>query len=383
MKTEKSMGKFMVLLSLLFVFSMSPAQDGENLITKSKTITKVFDKESVRDLFVTNSTGDINISRGLSKQLEIVIKIEVTGWQDEDVEIFLEKLVPDISLEGNEEQGFQVLSLFNFKMNKKCACPGEKKVYNPWFGKKAEVKSYRVDYEIKIPETLNSIQLLNAYGNISLPSYTGKLIINLRNGNLKTGNLDLASCECPGITVRYGKVNMGKVNNGILKFNSCEHVKIEALQNSELNSSFSNVRLGYASGVDLQSKSDDVVIQRIDSLFGRGQFTTLSVEELGSYLKFDNRSGEISVKKIESDFSSIVLNGTFNNYHLNVSELSYLFSASLASTELSCPEAVCSKSFREKARNSSITFNKKVGLQPGQSQIKLSCTTCTIALIAD
>jgi hypothetical protein len=100
-------------------------------------------------------------------------------------------------------------------------------------------------------------------------------------------------------------------------------------------------------------------------------------------LKFDNRSGEICSKKIEPDFSGIVLNGTFNNYNLNVSELSYLFSASLASTELSCPEAVCSKSFQEKALNSSITFNKKVGLHPRQSQIKLNCTTCTIALIAD
>ena len=360
MKTEKKLFKITTLLSLLFVLSIGQAQDGENLITKSKVIKKVFDKENITGLFVTNITGDINVSKGSSKQLEMIISVKVTGWEEEDVELFLEKLIPEVRLDGNEEYGFQLMSLFNFKMNKNCGCPEEKKVYRRWFGKNAEAKSYRVDYEIKIPETIDYVQLHNAYGNISLPSYSGKLYINLRNGNLKTGNLDLVSCECPGINVRYGNANLGKVRNGILNFNSSDHVKILAVQNSILNSSFSNIRLGLASGLNLQSKSDDIVIQHIDSLFGQGQFTTLTIEELVSYLKFDNQSGEINVKTIKPDFAEIILNGTYNNYNLNVSELSFVLSAKLESTELRCSENICSKSFQSEAMSSGVTFNKKI-----------------------
>ena len=382
MKKEKSLCKYFMIAFALFLFSPAYAQEQENLITKTKTIEKVFNDSNISALFVINSFGDINISTWKSNRLEMTIEVEVSGWEEEDVDLFLEKLLPEPYSSGDVE-GVTVISVYNFKLNKNCCCPDEKKVYRPLFGKKAEVKSYRINYDIKIPETVDFVNLGNTYGNISIPSFKGKLIVNVRNGDLKTGNLDLVSCECPGIKVRYGRVNLGEVNNGILNFYSCELVKIAALNDSKLTSSFSNVQLGRASGVSLQSKSDDYLIDNLDSLSGKGQFTTLSIEKLGQYLNFNNRSGEIIVNKINPDFKSIVLDGQYNHYSLDLSGLEYLFSAKLESTELNCIESICSKSFQNEAMSSSITFNKKIGSGESLSRISLNCSKCNIDLKTD
>jgi hypothetical protein len=382
MKKEESLCKYFMIVFVLFLFSPAYAQEQENLITKTKTIEKVFDNSNISGLFVINSFGNINISTWKSNRLEMTIEVEVSGWEEEDVDLFLEKLLPEPYSSGDVE-GVTVMSVYNFKLNKNCYCPDEKKVYRPWFGKKAEVKSYRINYDIKIPETVDFVNLGNTYGNVSIPSFKGKLIVDVRNGDLKTGNLDLVSCECPGIKVRYGRVNLGEVNNGILNFYSCELVKISALNDSKLTSSFSNVQLGRASGVSLQSKSDDYLIDHLDSLSGKGQFTTLSIEKLGQYLNFNNRSGEIIVSKINPDFKSIVLDGQYNHYSLDLSGLEYLFSAKLESTELNCTESICSKSFKNEAMSSSITFNKKIGSGESLSRISLNCSKCNIDLKTD
>jgi len=382
MKTEKSLCRIITLAFVLLLSYTAVAQEQENLITKTKSIVKVFNESNISALFVINSFGDINVSTWKSNQLKMTISIEVSGWETEDVDLFLEKLLPE-PYSSADVEGVTVMSVYNFKLNKNCCCPDEKKVYRPWFGKKAEVKSYRINYDIKIPETVDFVNLGNTYGNISLPSFKGKLIVDLRNGDLKTGNLDLVSCECPGIKVRYGRVNLGEVNNGILNFYSCELVKIAALNDSKLTSSFSNVQLDWASGIKLQSKSDDYLIDNLDSLSGSGQFTTLTINKLGHFLQFNNRSGEILINSIDQGFKSIELDGQYNHYSLELSGLEYLFSAKLESTELKCSESICSKSFQNEAMSSSIIFNKKIGSGESLSRISLNCSKCNIDLKTD
>jgi hypothetical protein len=382
MKTRITIFKFALLFALLFTSVISISQEGVKLITKKKTIVKTFDTGEVKSLMIDNRFGDINISKWKSNAIELQITIEVIGWEEDDVILFLEKIIPlPEATEG--EEGSTIVSTYNSKFIRGCGCLSEKQVYRRWFEKNITVKNYRIDYEIKIPENMSSIVLINSYGNISIPSFSGHLKINLRNGNLRTGNLDLTRLNYYDISVYYGKVNLGEVTNGSLMFYSCDLVKIGALCNSKINSSFSNFRLGYTSGVGLKSKSDDYLIESVDSLGGTGQFTTISINNFGSYLKFNNRSGEITIKKIKPNFNSILLEGYYNHYALPVAELNYLLSAEFESTELNCPENIISRSFQDKAMNSRITFNKKIGSKVGYSRITLKCSKCNIDLLSD
>jgi len=247
MRTINSVFKCVLFIGSVFLFINAFAQQGEeNIITKTKTIEKVFDKGTINDLYILNSLGDINISKWKEDYLKMIITVEVIGWEKEDVDIFMENLLPAPEYTGSEEEGFGVMSVYDFKHIKNYCCPNEKKIYRRWFEKNASVKQFHIDYEIKIPETLDFINLKNAYGNISLPSFSGQLSINLRNGNLKAGDLDIAvsDCQCPNITVRFGKANLGDVKNGSLNFYMCEGVKISSIKNSHLSSSFSNVKIG-------------------------------------------------------------------------------------------------------------------------------------------
>jgi len=385
MKTEKLIFRCVLLIVSLFLFANSDAQESQKLVTKTKTIKKIFDKDTIKHLYITNSLGDISISGWNKNYLEMIITVEVIGWADGDVNTFIDNLTPNPEYTGNKEEGFGVWSVYDFKHIKNYCCPDAKKVYKRWFEKNVSVKEFSINYEIKIPKSLDYINLNNAYGNISLPSFTGRLSINLRNGNLKIGNLNIVDSdyECATISVRHGKVNIGKVTNAKLDFYSCDLVKINALSNSKLNTSFSNIRLGFASGINLQSKSDDYLITTLDSVVGRGQFTTMVIENLESYLMFDNRSGEIDIKNINPDFNSIFLDGQFNQYTLQVANLNYLLSANLETTEINCNDTICSKSFKNQAMNSNLTINKKVGIPSNFSKITLNCSKCNIDLLDD
>lgn len=378
MKTGKSVFNSILVFSFLFLSFQSIGQENEELITKSRTLEKEFKNSNIPGLYIINRFGDINIGIWQENYIEMKITVEVTGWDEEEVEIFLEQLFPELTI-----QETQLSSIINSKHIKDICCPDSKKVYRPFFGKKASVKQFSINYDIRIPETITFIQLNNAYGNISLPSYTGKLIVQLRNGDLKAGNLNLESCNCPGFSIRYGKVNLGDVSNATFNLYSCDFVKISSLTNSTLNTSFSNIKLGSAQGLKLQTKSDAYTIKRVESLEARGQFTTFSIDYLDADLKINNRSGEIEIKEINPDFSSITLDGQFNHYALQVADLNYLFSAKLESTQLECSDKICSEVFKNQAMNGNITINSSVGQNETFSKITLNCTNCNIEFIEE
>lgn len=227
---------------------------------------------------------------------------------------------------------------------------------------------------------MSFLQINLAYGNASLGNFKGKVMIRVKNGDLKTGILDLETGWNP-ITVSYGKVNISEVNHADLKFYSCDEVNIGTLEKSKMNSNFSKLQINKLDDLSLQSKSDNYRIETLGSMTGKADFTTFKIQSMQKQISLESLSGSILIENIDPGFEKISLKGQFNDYEINLPKNNYTVNSDIEFTILDCPGFIYSSGNSNDESQSRIVFNKKVG-EPlfGKSEIKMNCSNCKIIL---
>jgi len=377
MKTEKRNISFSLLCIFCLLTLSGFAQD--DLISKVKIIEKIFDQPNIEYFGVTNMFGNIDVSYWDQKEVKMTITIKVIAWEEEDADRFIEKVIPEISTIQDKKGYFDIYSATDVSRIKNlCNCgDDEGKIYAPWFKKKARVKQYNVSYEVKLPATVNKIDFYNRYGDISIPDFEGNMSIQVTNGNLKTGKLKLENNEI-GIRVRYGKVHIESIEKSKLNLYSCNDVNIGNLRNVNLTSKFSRVQIASCSGLVINSKSDNLNIESLESLNGKGDFTSLTIGKLDGSIDLSSKSGEIKIGQINPSFKYISLSGQFNDYILNLDNLNYSLSAELEFTDLESSETIYSEQKRKELINSKASIKKQIGSQPNDSWVNLKCSNCNV-----
>jgi hypothetical protein len=382
MKTEKRYiaSKLLIIFCLLTLSGYTQ----DDLISKVKTIEKIFDQPNIEYFGVTNLFGNIDISYWDKDEVKITITIKVIAWEEDDAQRFIDKIIPEISATQGKKGYFGIfLATDVSRIKNLCDCSNKEgkvgKVYAPWFKKKARVKQYNVSYQVKLPSTVNKMDFYNRYGDISIPDFVGNMSIQLTNGNLKTGKLKLENNDV-GIRVRYGKVNMEGVENSKLNLYSCNYVNIGNLRNVNLTSKFSGINVTSCSELALNSKSDNIIIENLESLRGTGDFTTLKIHKLDGTIDMQNKSGEIEIETVNPGFELISLSGQFNDYILNLDKLNYALAADLEFTDLTSSEDIITAMNRKNLRNGKATIEKQIGNQPNNSQVNLKCSNCNVVL---
>ena len=106
-KGKKSIIFSLIAISLLIV-STGFAQEG--LISKVKTIEKIFDQSNIDYFGVTNVFGDIEISYWNQEKIRMIVTIKVIAWEEEDAERFIGKLMPEIDITENKDGMTSVFS---------------------------------------------------------------------------------------------------------------------------------------------------------------------------------------------------------------------------------------------------------------------------------
>jgi len=380
MKTGKKSITFNIAIILYFLTLTGFSQD-EGLNSKVKTIEKIYSEPNIEYFGVTNSFGNIDISRWDENKVKVTVTLTVIAWEEDDADRFLEKLIPEMSISKNKKGNYDIYcatNVSNIKNLCKCDETG-KKIYAPWFRKNAEVKQYKINYDVKIPETIKRLSLFNRYGNINIPDFKGKISINLSNGNLKTGDMKITG-ECPGIHVRYGKVHIEAIENSKANLYSCKDVQIGRLVKTNLTSKFSDIQISSCSGLTLNSRNDNFVIDNLESMIGTGNFTSLKIKNMESSIDFSNKSGEIEIGKINPDFKLISLNGQFNDYILNLDNLSYSLTADLEFTDLKSTNTIYPEQKRNELINGKALIERKIGDLTSESHIMLECSNCNVDL---
>jgi hypothetical protein len=377
MKTGKKVTGFSIALFLLFIAFTGYSQD--KLITKTKTIEKEY-KETVKDIDVWNAFGNIEISRWDKPTLKVTVTVKVLAWDEDDAERFIGKISPEFKMENNETGRYSFSSTTSLSNIKNiCNCKKDGIVYAPWFKKNAEVKKYSINYQIKLPSSVDNIYIANNFGNVTIPDFTGTLKMYLRNVNLKAGKLILNKDKST-INIRYGKATVESLENIEFCSYSCKEINIKNITNVKGNTRFSTINISDAKDFVITSKNDKISIDNLESLEGTGNFTDITVKHLYNSLKFYDKSGTIEIENIDPAFKTISLAGQYNDYILNLDKLNYTLKADLEFTDFEGPESILSLEKREELISGANTFEKTIGKNADKSTVRLKCSNCNIEL---
>jgi len=144
---------------------------------------------------------------------------------------------------------------------------------NDWFPSQC---GYEVNYEVWMPVG-NQLDLKNKYGNSWVATMKGKLIAEIRYGDLRTE----AIYNDADLNISYGKVWIARANNvsGQISYSSLD---ITTANDVNLDCKYSETKVAKAEKLRITSKYDDFVIGNIDELRLQTKYAKLRLNDTRS-----------------------------------------------------------------------------------------------------
>lgn len=286
---------------VLITFCLLPFlgfSNGENFISKQKSIKKTYIVNSNAGIDIDNKYGNITVSTWDEDKIDLDIIIKVTGNNENWVNEKLNTIDVDITALKS-----MVTAITNIRTSS--------------LKSKGSSNSFEINYVIKIPKK-GTVKINNKYGNINA--------------------LSLESTT--DITCKYGKVILGKLNssNNRIEMGYCQNSSIDYIKNGVIEARYSNLKINDCGNLNLNSNYTDVTImegqninydcnygtfkfQKINSLNGSGNYLTISVNEISDNLNIDANYSKINVDNLNDKSKNVSINTGYTNiaigYNLN------------------------------------------------------------------
>ncbi len=219
--------------------------------------------------------------------------------------------------------------------------------WGPDFGNSCQ--DFKINYDVWIPIG-NSLDLKNKYGNSYVGNLNGKLIAEIKYGDLRTETLGADA----DLNINYGKATIAKVNNingqvgyGGISVGQCADVQLDSkyselnidqANNLRLTSRYDDIAMGNIGELRLQTKYADVRIQNAQSAFVTAQYTDLSVRNLSIQVDVDMTYGGLKIDALGRNFQAVNITGKYTDTQIFVERgAAFRFDAEGQYTDVSCP----------------------------------------------
>jgi len=292
------------------------------ILFKTQATTILITLLSCYQVFSQNFTDKLTSHRSYAAGSETTLeiqnkygKIQVVPWEKDsisiDVDILLsessasklKKLRDDIGIKYSGTNFYIIVKTVIGNENSRIA-KELKSIGNTITGTNNQVE---INYMVKVPGYLD-IVLQNKFGDIYLDDLTGSVDIELSNGVLKANDLD---------------------GNTSIKL-SFANGMINKLATSTMNLAYSDLELGEAMQLDLQSKSskinadrinvlkidsrrDKLFFKKVEYFYGTGSFTQVWIYDLiresDAYMKY----GDLTIEHVNADYSKIKVESEFTD----------------------------------------------------------------------
>jgi hypothetical protein len=303
-KTEKMKQRAltfsMLILFILGVGILSSAQ----VIKKSKQLTKSFPVNSNTEIEISNKYGNVNIITWEKDSVRFEIELEVKGSKQAKVDKTFNLI--DFDFEStkyytNAHTVFVGNSFWNDVTEKSSS----------FFGSKTTVK---IVYNVYLPATTN-LKVINKYGSIYMSDYSGKLTIDLSNGDLKAN--DLAGYSV--INMEFGISTIQNINEAKM---SVRYGSVYLEEGNSLNivSKSSEFHFTEIGSLQLSSKRDKIFTISLGTLKGNSDFTRLEIETIDKAVDFKAKYGDIVIRGFGNAMGSFNLNTDDSNVVLRFAD---------------------------------------------------------------
>ena len=297
-----------ILFLLLLIPAMVFATDKEKgKYEKSKSIKKEYTVNSDALLRISNRYGNVDVSSWDKNEVVIMVKITVSGDDEDKVIKRLSMIDVDFAASRSEVSAKTVIE----------------KTSSNWgwsWGKKSNVH-YQINYSIKMPVT-NSANLNNDYGNIYLNELEGDASINCDYGKIDIGELHSTNNRinidyCGSSTI--AKMNGGSINADYSKFT------VEEAGDIDLNADYTTSVFESMKNLKYNCDYGSLKVNNAVSIVGDGDYLTTRLGTISKKVAISADYGSIRIEALKAGFDSVNINGDYCGIKIGIPDAPFSF----------------------------------------------------------
>ncbi len=219
-----------------------------------------------------------------------------------------------------------------------------------------DCKDFKINYEVSMPIG-NQLDLKNKYGNSYVAPLNGKLIAEIKYGDLRTEALG----NDADLNLGYGKGYVARVNN-IYGQVSYSQLTVNEARDIQLDTKYSELKNERASVVRLTSKYDDFQFGDLDELrlqtkyanlrvrnaraaYVTAQYTDVRFSNIVETADADLSYGSCKIENIGRNFSNINVVGKYTDVQLYTEkDAAYRFELEANYADIKTPAGASSRS---------------------------------------
>lgn len=216
-----------------------------------------------------------------------------------------------------------------------------------WPGKSCQ--DFKINYEVWMPAD-NQLDLKNKYGNAYVSALNGKLMAEIKYGDLRTEAL----ANDADVYIGYGKATLAKVRNltGQISYGGLvvaeagdiqidtkySEFQVDRANTIRITSKYDDFNLGDIQDLRVQTKYANLRVQNTRAAFVTAQYTDVKVMNVSETVDADLTYGSLQVDALARNFSEANVVGKYTDVKMNVERGSnFRFDASGTHTDLTCP----------------------------------------------
>ena len=288
-----------ITLFLFMIPILTQANEVKKRHEKTRTIKKEYNVSKNGKVSISNKYGDVKVTTWSKNQVEINVTITVKGDDLGDVEEKFENI--DVIFEAN-----------NDFVSARTTFEKERKSWSFW--KNNNNISYKINYDVKMPET-NNADLNNDYGSILLSKLSGTANINCDYGKISVGELlaennSINLDYCSSSTI--GFIKSGNINADYSK------LTIEDSENLKINSDYTTINIEKVNSVNFNTDYGSVTIDDAVSVDANSDYTGMRFGTIRKSLNVDTDYGSVSIKNLAKGFDFVTIDGQYAGIRIDV-----------------------------------------------------------------
>ncbi len=262
-------------------------------VEKEKRISKSYKVNDSRlELSIRNKFGRVQVATWDKPQIDVEVIIKVDRRNEARADKMLEQINVSIA-ESSQAISFE--TRIDGSLNNR------------------NDESFEINYEIKMPSNL-PLRIKNSFGDTYIGPYDGTANLDIAYGNIKAenfsndltlelsfGNGDIKGAKKSNLTVKYSKLEMGKVTN------------------ATINQQFSDVVIEDLADVSLDAKYGNLKFGTLNNITGKVSFSGFKLDKLNQSIDLTTSySGDFTIRQVAQNFQRINLQGKFGSFDIGL-----------------------------------------------------------------
>lgn len=245
----------------------------------TRTINREFGTSGEGTTALYNKYGNVNVKTWQNNSVKIDITIVVNAKSQREAD------------ESFKNINVNFINTWGYVKAETMVAEGANYGVGNWWPVKTCGDDFKINYEVWMPIT-NQLDLKNKYGNAWVAALKGKLIAEIKYGELRTENIS----NDVDLNLGYGKTWIAHVNN-LYGQSSYSELNITEARDIQLDTKYSETKVDKANNLRITSKYDDFVFGNVEELRLQTKYANLKTNSV--------RTAFITAQYSDMDFANV------------------------------------------------------------------------------